>query len=188
MTGTRAALRWGTPASLALVAGLGGLLVFGLLGALVGVLAGPAAARDPRRVLLAAGVALLITAALTMVEQPLELSGIIDFPHRHGAANVAGAIAAVLLLAGLAGLFAQPEMRATRRLGRGVVHGPSRVPTSTLAALLGATLLGCLALSQFGDRDWGAAPLVLAILVLILGMALVTWRVVPGVRGGRGDA
>src|SRR5215211_4202690 len=95
------------PVALGLVAGLGGLFMIGALGAVVGFLAGVAAHRRTRAVLVAAGVALCVTAGLTTFEQPLGETQIFAFPNDHPLAEVAGAIAAVLAFAGLAATVAR---------------------------------------------------------------------------------
>jgi hypothetical protein len=175
--------------ALGILTGLGGLLLVGLVGAPVGFLAGVATARHPRLVLISAAFALFVTAVLTLIEEPLDESGILAFPQSHGVANVAGAIAATLLLAGLAGMLAERDaMPETERIDQDVVGGMSRVPASTVAAILAASLVGCFALWRLGDRDWGAAPLVLAVVVVLAGAALLLWRATPKFHGGGGDA
>jgi hypothetical protein len=189
MKSERATSRWSSPVALGILVGLGALLLVGLVGAPVGFLAGVATARHTRLVLISAAFALFVTAVLTLIEEPLNESGILAFPQSHGVANVAGAIAATLLLAGLAGLFAgRDAVPEPERARQDAVGGISRVPASTVAAILAASLLGCFALWRLGDSDWGATPLVLAIVVVLVGTALLLWRVMPSLRGGGGDA
>ena len=91
----------------------------GALGGVVGLVAGAAAARRPRVVLVAAAAALVATAAFTVLEQPLTEASIPNFPVNHPAAELFAKVAAVLLLAGLAGIFAS---RAPLRSGAAAPH------------------------------------------------------------------
>ena len=104
---------WRSPVAFALLVGLGGLLIAGAVGGLVGVVAGFAAARRPQAVLISAAVALCAAALLTVVEEPLTTAGVPFFPGNHPLAELAGKLAAVLLLAGLAGTFMRGERSLT---------------------------------------------------------------------------
>jgi O-antigen/teichoic acid export membrane protein len=165
------------PIALGLLAGWGGLLVAGALGGVLGFVAGAAAARRPRTVLVAAAVALVATAALTVLEQPLTEAGIPRFPVNHPAAELFAKLAAVLLLAGLAGTFAFERHSDRARLPRTVRNNSAperaratpRLPISTIAAIVGAVLLAAFTLWQIGDRRWeGTAPVVA---ITVLGFA-----------------
>jgi hypothetical protein len=65
---------------LGLAVGLVGFFMVGALGAVVGFLAGVAARYRTGVVLMAAAVALLVTAALTIFERPLSGNDIYGFP------------------------------------------------------------------------------------------------------------
>jgi O-antigen/teichoic acid export membrane protein len=169
---------WRSTAALGALVGVGGFAIAGTLGGLVGLLAGCIAARRERLVLIAAGLALLVTAALTLLERPLSdsLPSLTGFPNNHPDANVAGAIAGVLLLAGVAGLLAPHRDRPP---GPPPPEGPPgdgtrRPPASTLVSVLVAALLGALTLWWLGDRSWEAEAIAAsAIAVLLLAAAVV---------------
>lgn len=168
------AARWRSPAGLGLLVGLGGLVMVGVVGGVVGLPAGMAAARRPRAVLVAAGLALFVTAALTVLERPLSESEIAGFPDNHPLADVTAAIAGVLLLAGLAGILAHRDRSpAPRMTAEGPDGAAPRMQTSTIAAFLAVTLLAALLLWRLGDRSWEVAALPVAIAVLVIGIALV---------------
>jgi peptidoglycan/LPS O-acetylase OafA/YrhL len=178
------ALRRRSPLGLGLLVGLAGLFMVGVLGGAVGFLAGAAAARRAQCVLAAAGVALLASAALTILEQPLSDTEISAFPADHHLAEVAAAIAAVLLLAGLVGMVARRDQATMLRVpppkefestpaGRKL---PERLPTSTIAAVLAAVLLASLILLQLGDQRWHPVAIAVAIAVLILAVVLAVAR------------
>lgn len=182
--------RWRSPTALGLMVGLGGLVMIGVIGAVVGLLAGMAAVRRPRTVLVAAGLALFAAAVLTVLEQPLSASGIYGFPDNHPGANVAAALAGVLLLAGLAGMLANRDYTPAPQLpADGLDAAAPRVPTSKIAAVLAVTLLGALMLLRLGDRLWEGAALAVAVMVLILAAVLVLRsRLRSGPAGDRPDA
>jgi hypothetical protein len=183
------AVRWRNPATFAVLVGLVGLFLIGWLGAVVGFFGGLAAARQPRPVFLGAAVALFVAAVLTILERPLRESEIYSFPQQHDLANVAGAIAGVLLLAGAAGLIAQRDQPAPDLLlAEAADTGDSaRLPTSTILAILTASLLGAFALSAFGDRDWGAIPVGLATVASILAAVVIALRRRWAPAGGHTD-
>ena len=168
-----------SPLAVGLLGGWGGLVVAGAAGGVVGFVAGAAAARWPRAVLVAAATALVATAAFTVLEQPLTDSGISNFPVRHPLAELTGKIAAVLLLTGLAAVAAS-ELRSRRPHRPRTVSTTAapmdprrapRVPISTIAAIVAAGLLASLILWQIGDRRWeGTAPVVA---ITVLGFAAV---------------
>jgi hypothetical protein len=169
------------PVSLGLVAGLGGLVMVGALGAVIGFLGGVAAHRRTREVLLAAAVALCLTAALIIFERPLGEAEIFAFPNDHPLAEVAGATAAVLALAGLAGTLA--------RRGRepSPIAAEKPVPTRPVAVapILAASLLGAATLLLVGDQRWSTVALAA---VAITAVALGAIVALPRARRLRGDS
>lgn len=175
---------WRSPTAFALLVGLGGLFIAGAVGGLVGAGAGFAAARRPQAVLIAAAVALCAAALLTVVEEPLTTAGIPFFPKNHPLAELAGKLAAVLLLAGLAGTFMRGEHSLSaqslpHRAERPAAEGPlrERVSSSTIAAALAATLAGALSLLWLGDQVWRPEAFVLVAVVLtLMGVLFVTQR------------
>ena len=175
---------WRSPAAFALLVGLAGLFIAGAVGGLVGVGAGFAAARRPQAVLISAAVALCAAAVLTVVEAPLTIAGVPFFPENHPLAELAGKLAAVLLLAGLAGTFMHGERflsakSLTHRAAAPAAEGAlrERVSSSTIAAALAATLVGALSLLWLGDQVWRPEAFVLIAVVLILtGVLFVTQR------------
>jgi lysylphosphatidylglycerol synthetase-like protein (DUF2156 family) len=185
------ALSWRSPVGLGLLVGLAGLFMVGVLGGAVGFLAGAAAARRGQAVLAAAGVALLASAALTLFEQPLSETDISAFPADHRLAEVAAAIAAVLLLAGLAGIVTRGDRATALRVAppkefkntAAARKMPERLPTSTIAAVLAAVLLASLTLLQIGDQRWHSVAIGVAIAVLILAAVLAVARS-RGMRAG----
>ena len=174
------ALRWGTPLGLGLLVGLAGLFMVGVLGGPVGFLAGAAAARRAHTVLAGAGGTLAVSALLTLIEQPLGETNVPGFPVHHQVAEVAGAIAAVLLLAGMAGIIARqaratpPRVHQSSGFERATAGGKllGRLPTSTIAAVLAAVLLASLSLLQLGDQRWQSVTISVAMVVLILAGVL----------------
>jgi disulfide bond formation protein DsbB len=176
--------RWRTPIGLGLLVAVGGLFMIGLLGAVAGGLAGAAAARRPRLVLAGAGLALIVAAALTLLEEPLSETAISAFPPDHGLAEAAAAIAAVLVLGGLAGLVARRDLATAPRWppvaepegGGGTMLG--RLPNSTVAAVAAAVLLASvILLLPIGDQRWQPVGIAAAIAVLILaGVAVARNR------------
>jgi O-antigen/teichoic acid export membrane protein len=165
--------------ALALVAGLGGLLVAGVLGGAAGLVAGAAASVRARRVLLGAALALVATAAFSVLEQPLTDDALYDFPLTHTDAEFFAKLAATLLLAGLLGSFAR-DRGADRTRAPHTASVDSRepesratvsVPMSKIAGIAAAALIAALALWLIGDRRWaGAAP---AVAVTIVGVTLL---------------
>jgi predicted lipid-binding transport protein (Tim44 family) len=162
--------RW-TPVALGLLVSAAGFVVAGLIGALAGLLAGLAAARTPRGVFLAAAVALFVTAWLTILEGPLTVNEIPAFPNNHPAANIGGAIAGVLLLAGMSGILSFPHRSRPPKVTAAPPTAKER--RSTFFAVLAATLLGALALGYLGDRRWEGLAFALDVAVLILAVCLV---------------
>jgi O-antigen/teichoic acid export membrane protein len=169
------------PAVLGLAVAVAGFLIAGAVGAVVGVLGGLAAARRPQLVLIAAASALFATAAFTVFEQPLDEANIPVFPLSYPLADFAAAIAAVLLLAGLAGIVASRsrgvgsplddgEPPRTATAAPSVAPGAtSIVPRSTIAAVLACALLATLVLWQIGDQRWeGTVP---GLAIALLGLA-----------------
>lgn len=175
---------WRSQAAFALLVGLGALFIGGAVGGLVGVGAGFAAARRPQAVLISAAVALCAAALLTVIEEPLTTAGVPFFPENHPLAELAGKLAAVLLLAGLAGTLVRGERSLSAQSLPHRAEGPAaegtlreRVSTSTIAAALAATLVGALSLLWLGDQAWRPEALVLVAVVLILvGVLFVTHR------------
>lgn len=175
---------WRSPAAFALLVGLGGLFIAGPVGGLVGAPAGFAAAYRPQAVLVSAAVALGAAALLTVIEEPLTTAGVPFFPENHPLAELAGKLAAVLLLAGLAGTFMRGERHVSAESLPPGAEGPAtegtlweRVPRSTIAAALAATLVGALALLWIGDQVWRPEAFGLVAVVLILiGVLFVTHR------------
>ena len=160
------------PAVLGLLIALGGLLIAGPLGGAAGLLAGVAAARWTLAVLLAAAAALFAAAALTVFERPLSEFAIYGFPQDHSLANSAGAIAAVLLLAGLAGLIVHGLHASEPRppAEDPTAGATKRVPTETIAAILAVALFAAAVLWRIGDRTWEAPALAVAV-ITALGLA-----------------
>jgi hypothetical protein len=169
-----------------LLVGLGGLVMVGVLGAVIGFLGGAVAIRNARAVLLASVFTLLVTIALTLLEHPLTDSAIYSFPPNHSLANVAAAIAAVLLLAGLAGMTARIHRSPRPPLPADESNRTApRVPTSTISAIVVACLLAALSLWWLGDRYWKWAGVALALAVFSLagGFVLFRSRLGAGQRG-----
>lgn len=175
---------WRSAAAFALLVGLGALFIGGAVMGLVGVGAGFAAARRPQAVLISAAVALCAAALLTVFEEPLTTAGVPFFPENRPLAQLAGKLAAVLLLAGLAGTFVRGERSPSaqslpHRAGGPAAEGTlrDRVSSSTIAAALAATLVGALSLLSLGDQVWRPEAFGLVGVVLILmGVLLVTHR------------
>ena len=176
---------WSGPAILTLLVGIGGFAMAGDLGALVGLISGAAAVRRPQAVLIASAAALFAAAALVVLEQPLDVDLIPRFPRIRPLAELAAWVAAVLLLAGLAGTYASrrtaKEDQATEDSSLGAV--PAAAPstgsgviqslsTSTITAFLAAVVLGALVLWRIGDRRWEAVAPLVALGALGLGAAL----------------
>jgi hypothetical protein len=137
---------WRSPLVLGLLVGLGGFVMLGPLGAAVGLIGGAAASRRAQAVLMAAALALFAAAALTIFEEPLDERHLgPGFVTERSLAEIAGAIAGVLLLAGLAGLLADRDRtRAPSLPAEKADVGGQRVPTSTIIAVLAAGLLAAL--------------------------------------------
>jgi hypothetical protein len=174
---------WRRTAACALLAGLGAAFIGGPMMGLAGLVAGLGAAFRPRLVLLLGAAALCAAGVLTVVEEPLTVAGIPFFPENHPDAELAGLIAAVLVLAGLVGTLVRGELSIPaepRPGGDGAVAEASlseRVPTSTSVAALVAALVGALALLSLGDQTWRGGAIGLAGVVLILlGVVVVTRR------------
>lgn len=168
-------VRWTSPFTLGLLAGAGGLFIAGPVGGLVGVLAGMAGARQPQGVILAAALALLLTAAFTVLEEPLSVAQIPAFPVDHSLADLAGKVTAVLLLAGLIGVLASLGFPTASRMPAEELEDAAvdsvmreRFPSSTVAAVLTVALLGSLVLWQVGDQrwHWTAPAVVLTVTIL----------------------
>jgi len=177
-------LRWTRPDAFSLVAGLAGLIVAGPVGFAVGLVAGMFAARRAEVVVLAAASALLITAAFTVIEEPLTEGRIFNFPNSHPIAEVAAKVAAVLLVAGLIGLSAHRDRtQAPRSSARELEDVSSLTPIPTIVAVLAAALLGAFVLWQLGDQRWRSAAPVVAILVITLAGWLVHARRRQSSRG-----
>lgn len=169
---------------LGVLVGLAALFTLGVLGGAVGFLGGATAARRAQPVLVAAVVALLASAALTLFEQPLSAARIYNFPTDHHLAEIAAAIAAVLLFAGLVGIVAWPDRATWPRVpSRQRVEDVKadrrmlgRLPNSTIAAALVAVLFASLSLLQLGDQRWGRVGIAVAIAVLVVAAFLaITW-------------
>ncbi|MGH2993118.1 MAG: hypothetical protein ACRDL1_06245, partial [Solirubrobacterales bacterium] len=111
---------------------------------------------------MAAAAALVATAAFTVLEQPLAEASIPNFPVSHPAAELFARLAAVLLLAGLAGTLALERRSERTRLPRTLSTNSSpmrprptpRLPISTIAAIVAAAVLAALTLWLIGDRRW----------------------------------
>jgi O-antigen/teichoic acid export membrane protein len=188
--------RWGRPVALSLVTGTAGYVVAGPVGGVLGFVGGLAASRSSRALLLAAAAALYLTAAFTILEQPLTGWGIHAFPLNHPLADFSATIAAVLLLAGLVGMAA---IRREGRFGNGGPPPPAapvvpppiaagstpRVPAGTVAALMGASLLAAIVLSQLGDRRWETAARVVAVAIVGLGVVLLLAQRLRSLQGRR---
>lgn len=173
MRASSSAAGWRSPIRLGLLVGVAGLFMTGVVGAVVGFLAGLVVARRPRPVLLGSCIALFAAAILTILERPLSGAGLYDFPNHHPLANVAAAIAAVLLLAGLVDVVARLDLAAVPHPASEPAHGSrSRTPKSTIAAILAAILVAAISVSQLGDRRWEGPALAVALAVLLLGAAL----------------
>ncbi len=174
MNDKRRAIRPTSPAAFALLLGVLGFVVGGVIGALVGVAAGVAGPQRARVMFLAAGLALLLTAALTLLEGSLTVDAIYGFPRERPAANLFGAMAAVLLLAGLVGTMASRSKAPPSRVDAAVPEPARGVPESTIAALAASTLLGTLMLWLLGDNRWeGVAPwLAIGVVLLSCGFVL----------------
>jgi hypothetical protein len=167
-----------------------GFFVAGVAGLLVGAAAGAAGPRRARALFLASALALLVTAGLTIFEGPLNVDAIYGFPHDRPAANLFGAIAAVLLLAGLAGTLAtHGKLASFRQLGASPEPAASGIPRSTIAAVAVSALLGTLMLWVLGDQRWeGLAPwLLIVVFVASFGFLLVS-RLRSGWAGDRSGA
>jgi hypothetical protein len=170
------------PAGLAVLVGLAGLLIAGPVGAGVGLTAGAVAARRPSIVFLAGAVALGAAVLFTLIEDPLTEAQIPSFPGDHPLAELAGMVAGVLLLGGLAGIATQleriPPVRET-------VPGPDpkAQEPAPIASILAATLLGAVVLLWVADERWHAVALVLIAAVIAVAVVLVSrqWR--PFARG-----
>ena len=177
---------WSGPAILSLLVGIGGFAVAGDLGALVGLISGAAASRWPQAVLIASAAALFATVALVVLERPLEVDLIPRFSRIHPLAEFAAWVAAVLLLAGLAGTYASRriarEDRFTGDSPLGAVPAAASVadsgvirslPTSAITAFLAAVVLGAVVLWRLGDRHWEAVAPLVAVGALGLGATLL---------------
>jgi hypothetical protein len=176
---------WWSPAGLSLLAGLGGSVVAGAVGLIVGLFGGWVAASRPRAVLLGAGLFVLAAMTLTILEQPLNVSEVGRFPEDHRLANAAGAIAGVLLLAGLAGLLAHRDYPVNPEAAAKLGAVEERSLSSAVAPIVAATLLAAFTLGRLGDRSWGDAALPLAVVVLILAAAcFLALRPRPAARSG----
>jgi hypothetical protein len=179
MTAERKPGRWRTPAGLAVVVGAVGFLMVGIVGLVAGIPAGAVAARRTRPVFLASAAALVVTMALTILERPLSEANIAGFASQHDLAEIAGAVAAVLLLGALVGVLAHCRHRlpGNRALTSQAGQGERPVPTATIAPVLVAALVGALALWGVGDRMEGLAIAVLiAVLVLAGVVGLIHFR------------
>jgi hypothetical protein len=161
------ALRWRSPAGFGLLVGLGGLFIGGPVGGAVGFLAGyQVVVRGVRPIFLAAALALLATAAFTLIEAPLEDVHIRSFPSDHPLAEVTAKVGALLVLAGLTWLFVRRDR--TKTSGD---TWPVRNPA--VAPLLVAILIAGLVLWRIGDQRWQSAGLVLAIMMIVLLVVLM---------------
>lgn len=166
-------IEWRSPAGVGLLGALGGLFIAGPVGGVAGLVAGVVAARRTQAVLLAAGAALCLAAVFTLLEQPLNESGISGFPGDHPLANFAGAIAGVLLLAGLVGMLANRDHATARISTEAPGRAATQIAAPNIVALLAAALLGALALWLLGDRLWQGPAIALAIGALVLIAVLV---------------
>lgn len=176
VTGASNEHRASSPAILGLVATAGGFFVAGPVGGAVGLIAGVLAARNVRAVLVGAVGALFLAALFTLVEGPLGEPDISAFPGNHPLANLAGAIAAVCLLAGLLGMFAKRDHSVARMPAERPAGESQRLSISAIVAVLAATFLGALALALLADQLWRAAALGLAVLALGLTFGLILAR------------
>jgi hypothetical protein len=184
------AVQWRSPAALAALVAVLGAFFIGWVGGIAGFIGGLAAARRPRAPFLLAAVALFIAAVLTIVDGPLGERDVYSFPQEHELANGAGAIAGIMLLAGVVGLIAR--VRAATNLsvrpGGRIASGSRRVPISTVVSVVAASVVGAIALATFGDHDWGRVPVGLPLLACVVGLMLLVIRPPTESLGDHPDA
>jgi uncharacterized membrane protein YqjE len=155
------------------------------VGGLVGLLAGAVAAHRAQPVLIAAASVLLAAAGFTVLEEPLTEVRVLTFAENHPLADLAAKVAAVLLLAGLAGILARRDRDATPPMPVRDLEGAlPQVPTPTIAAVLAVTLLAALVLWQIGDRRWEGTALAVAVALLVLAAVLAIARLRRRLRAG----